>query len=483
MKKLPLKIEVETRTVLRKTAQAHKALAELKGAISSIPNENILIETLVLREARESSAVENIISTFDEVYQSNFEIQQFASPAAKEVHLYAKALKTGFNLVSKNNLLTVNNIIQIQKVVEQNSAGFRKLPGTKLLNDKTGEVIYIPPQKYETIVELMSNLEKFINDDEMMDVDALIKMAIIHHQFESIHPFYDGNGRTGRIINILFLIQKKLLNLPVLYLSRFIIQNRNEYYRLLQQVRETGEWENWILYMLNGIEQTANETIILINNIRVLMQQYKQQIRAKLPKLYSQDILNNFFKYPYTKIEYLQADSNISRNTAIRYLDAVVKTGLLVKEKKGRDNFYINQPLFELLSGKEKMHKESLPGKAESNSLQKEKLIKEICKAIKQKQVIQFYYKDTTKAKEGIRIVEPYILGIKNKGKGNLYLAALPLTGEFKIKGPVKKQLGHYLLSEIKQLEILHQKFTSIKVNDDVVYKTPTIEVICRVSF
>ena len=352
MKKLPLQIEVETKAVLRKTAQAHKALAELKGAISSIPNENILIETLTLREARESSAIENIISTFDEVYKSNLAIQQFATPAAKEVHMYAKALKKGYNLVSKHGLLIVNYILQIQKEVEQNSAGFRKLPGTKLLNDKTGEVIYTPPQKYEKIVELMTNLEKFINDDEMMDADPLVKMAIIHHQFESIHPFYDGNGRTGRIINILYLIQKKLLHLPVLYLSHFIIENRNEYYSLLQQVREKDEWESWILFMLDGVEKTATETMYVINEIKKLMQQYKERIRTQLPKIYSQDLLNNFFKYPYTKIEYLQSDLGISRNTAIRYLEALVKTGLLVKQKKGRDNFYINQPLFYLLSGK-----------------------------------------------------------------------------------------------------------------------------------
>ena len=258
---LPLKTDVETRAVLRKTALAHKALAELKGVITSIPNQNILTETLTLREARESSAVENIISTFAEVYQSSLFANQFASPAAKEVHQYAKALKTGYQMVKKNGLITNNLILQIQEQVEGNKAGFRKLPGTKLLNDKTGELVYTPPQDHEAIVSLMNNLETFINDDGMMDADPLVKMAIMHHRFESIHPFYDGNGRTGRIINILFLIQKNLLDLPVLYLSRYIIQHKNDYYRLLQKVRQTGEWEEWIIYMLNGIEQTANEKI------------------------------------------------------------------------------------------------------------------------------------------------------------------------------------------------------------------------------
>lgn len=348
---LPLQKEVETKPVLRKAALAHKALAELKGSISSIPNENILLETLTLREARESSAIENIISTFDEVYQSNQFSEQFASPAAKEVHQYALALKTGFKLVKEHGLLTNNYILQIQASVEQNNAGFRKLSGTKLLNDRTGEVVYIPPQEYETIVSLMQNLESFINDDTMMDADPLVKMAIIHHQFESIHPFYDGNGRTGRIINILYLVQKGLINLPVLYLSRYIIRNKNDYYRLLQSVRDTGNWEPWIIYMLDGIEKTANETVVLIAEVKKLMQQYKRQIRTGYPKMYSQDLINNLFKYPYTKIEFIQKDLGVSRNTAIRYLEALVKDDILIKKKIGRDNFYINQALFGLLSG------------------------------------------------------------------------------------------------------------------------------------
>ncbi len=347
---LPLKTDIETKAVLRKTALAHKALAELKGVITSIPNQNILTETLTLREARDSSAVENIISTFAEVYQSSLFTNQFASATSKEVHLYAKALKTGYQLVKRNGLLTNNLILQIQEQVEGNKAEYRKLPGTKLLNDATGETVYIPPQDHDTIVTLMNNLETFMNDDTMMNADPLVKMAIMHHQFESIHPFYDGNGRTGRILNILFLIQKKLLELPVLYLSRYIIKHKNDYYRLLQKVRQTGEWEEWIIYMLDGIEQTANESIILISNIKNLMQQYKQAIRTQLPKIYSQDLLNNLFKYPYTKIEYLESDLGISRSTAIRYLKELEKLTLLTKQKIGRDNFYINQPLFNLLA-------------------------------------------------------------------------------------------------------------------------------------
>jgi len=349
---LPIKQEVESKKVLRKAALAHKALAELKGVISSIPNENILLETLTLQEARESSAIENIISTFDEIYQSNLFSNEFASPASKEVHQYAKALIKGFQLVKSNGLFTNNHILKIQAIVEQSNAGYRKLPGTKLLNDKTGEIIYTPPQDHSTIVSLMNNLEKFINDDTLMDVDPLIKMAIIHHQFESIHPFYDGNGRTGRIINILYLIQKELLHLPVLYLSRYIIKHKNDYYRLLQDVRLKDNWEEWLLFMLDGVEKTADESIVLINAIKKLMLEYKHRIREKYPKMYSQDLLNNLFKYPYTKIEFIQTDLQVSRNTAIRYLEKLVKDKILVKHKIGRENFYENKELFKLLSGK-----------------------------------------------------------------------------------------------------------------------------------
>ena len=347
---LPRREDPETKAVLRKLIPAHRALAELKGVLGTIPNEHILLETLTLREARQSSAIENIISTFDEVYQSNFFSNQFASPSAKEVHLYAKALIEGFQLVKKNGILTNNHILQIQKIVEQNNAGFRKMPGTKLMNDATGEVIYTPPQDPESIIDLMTNLELFINDDSLMNTDALIKMAIIHHQFESIHPFYDGNGRTGRIINILYLIKKGLLDLPILYLSSYIIKHKSDYYRLLQQVRETENWEDWILFVLDGVEKTATESLVLINAIKNLMLQYKQLIRNAYPKMYSQDLLNNLFKYPYTKIEFIQSDLGVSRNTAIRYLEQLVNANILKKHRIGRENFYENIELFRLLS-------------------------------------------------------------------------------------------------------------------------------------
>jgi len=346
---LPPDQDIETKAVLKKSAEAHRYLAELKGVAASMPNQNILIDTLSLQEARESSAIENIISTFDDVYQSNDISQTYATPAAKEVHLYSKALKKGFELVKKQGLLTNNIILQIQQEIEQNRAGFRKLPGTKLLNQATGETVYKPPQEYDTIVHLMGNLESYINDDTISDVDPLVKMAVIHHQFESIHPFYDGNGRTGRIINILYLIKHDLLSLPVLYLSRYIIRHKTDYYRLLQQVRESGQWEPWILYMLEAVTQTAQSTIRVITQMNKAMHVYKHTIRDQAPKIYSQDLLNNLFRYPYTKIEFIMHDLQVSRNTAIRYLDQLEELGLIKKRKIGRDNFFINEALIKLL--------------------------------------------------------------------------------------------------------------------------------------
>lgn len=350
--KLPLQIEVETKAVLKKVAVANKFLAEFKGVMTSIPNQNILLETLTLREAKESSAIENIISTFAEVYQSSIYSNLFASPEAKEVHQYAEALKLGFNLIKSSGLLTNNHILKIQAVIEQNEAGFRKVPGTQLLNEKTGEVVYMPPQDALEIESLMQNLEEFINNDELCDFDPLIKMAIIHHQFETIHPFYDGNGRTGRIMNILYLVNKKLLDLPILYLSRYIIGNKSDYYTHLQEVRVTGNWEPWILFVLDAVENTAKEGVLLINAMHKLMQKYKHEMKAKLPKLYSQDLLNNLFKYPYTKIEFIERDLSVSRSTAIRYLEVLVKNEFLEKQKLGRESYYVNKSLFELLSRK-----------------------------------------------------------------------------------------------------------------------------------
>ncbi|MCR4417767.1 MAG: Fic family protein [Ignavibacteria bacterium] len=346
---LPPTVDVETKAILKQLSQAHRYLAELKGISKTIPNEAILINTLPLLEAKDSSAIENIITTHEEIYKENLFENFISNPNAKEVQNYAKALKTGYDALKNKQLLTNNIILNIQEIIVSNNAGYRRLPGTELKNTTTGETVYVSPQDYDTIVQLMQNLEQYINNDNLHPVDPLIKMAIIHYQFESIHPFYDGNGRTGRIINILYLVQKGLLDLPILYLSSYIIKTKADYYRLLQEVRDKGNWEDWILYMLKGIEITSKGTIYLINEISKLMKEYKHTIRSKY-KFYSQDLLNNLFKHPYTKIEYLQKDLNIHRQTAASYLDELAEGGLLKKEKIGKNNYFINEPLFLLFA-------------------------------------------------------------------------------------------------------------------------------------
>jgi len=351
LQKLPLQRELESRAVLKAAAAAHRRLAELKGVARSIPNETILISTLTLQEAKDSSAIENIITTHDELFRAELFIHQLTSSSAKEVQNYAYALRKGFDLVRHSKILSETHILEIQEGLEQNRAGYRKLPGTELKNVQTGQTVYTPPQDHEIIKSLMSNLAVFINDDDLSDLDPLVKLAIIHHQFESIHPFYDGNGRTGRIINILYLVIKDLLDLPILYLSGFIIENKAEYYRLLQSVRETNDWENWIIFILRGIEQTACETIYLVEQIRLMMAKYKQGIRSKLPRIYSQDLLNNLFRHPYTKIEFVEEELGVTRKTASQYLKQLVENDYLKLLKIGRSNFYLNPPLFDLFVG------------------------------------------------------------------------------------------------------------------------------------
>jgi Fic family protein len=346
---LPINADLETKRVLKALPAAHAALAELKGIASTIPNQNILINTLGLQEAKDSSAIENIITTHDDLYKSELNLDAFKSLQAKEVQNYISALKKGFELISKTGLLTNKSILQIQEVLEDNNAGFRKLPGTELKNAATGETVYTPPQDYKEIIKLMANLERYINDSAIQDFDPLIKMAIIHFQFESIHPFYDGNGRTGRIINILYLILQGLQSLPILYLSNHIIKNKSAYYRYLQKVRDENLWEDWVLFMIKGVEETARETIDLIIKIKGLMLDYKHRLRDNY-KFYSQDLLNNLFKHPYTKIEFVVNDIGVSRLTAANYLNKLAADKMLKKNKLGTGNYYINEALFDLLT-------------------------------------------------------------------------------------------------------------------------------------
>ena len=346
--------QFETPAIFRATIAASRRLAELKGVAATIPNQEILVSTLALQEAKDSSAIENIFTTHDDLFRS-VAYPDGATGAAKEVRHYAEALRTGWERVRTTGLLTNAHILEMQRVIEGNSAGFRKLPGT-VLKDGSGRTVYTPPQDPAQVLDLMRDLESFINDEARFDADPLVKMAIVHHQFESIHPFYDGNGRTGRLVNVLYLVLRGLLDIPVLYLSRHIVRTKVDYYDLLQQVRIHGRWEEWTLYMLDGVEATAAETIRTIGAIREALLDYKHRIRDK-HRFYSQDLVNNLFEHPYTKIELLMKDLGVSRLTATRYLDLLAEDGLLEKRRMGRSNFYVNVALTRVLVGAERADK------------------------------------------------------------------------------------------------------------------------------
>lgn len=342
----------ESAAVLKKTVTAGRRLAELKGLAASIPNQAILINTLGLQEAKDSSAIENIVTTHDELFRSVNHPGLAASPAAKEVQHYVHALRAGYELERQHGLLTTNNIVTIQAQLEQSNAGFRRLPGTTL-KDGAGRVVYTPPQSNGEIVALMSDLETFMNDDAAFDADPLIKMAIVHYQFESIHPFYDGNGRTGRIVNVLYLVNKGLLDIPVLYLSSYIVRSKPDYYRLLQAVRDSVDapavWEEWVLYLLAAVETTAQHTIRTVTEIKAALLDHKHRIRSAF-RFYSQDLINNLFMHPYTKIDFVERDLEVSRLTATKYLDALAEAAFVRKVKVGRSNYYINVALNGILT-------------------------------------------------------------------------------------------------------------------------------------
>lgn len=349
LKLLPPQIELETKMVLKQLARSHRTLAELKGFADMIPNKNILINAVTINEAKDSSEIENIVTTHDELFKV-MSGESYKNPAAKEVVNYRSALWHGYKLVKEKGFLATNMIIEIQQLIESNRAGIRKLPGTVLRNEVTGEVIYTPPTGEQEILSLLSNLEKYINND-YDNIDPLVKLAVIHYQFESIHPFYDGNGRTGRIINVLYLVLKELLDSPILYLSKFIIRNKSAYYKLLQEVTTKGNWEEWILFILQGIEETAEETLILVKEINTLLENTAEQIKEALPKIYSRELVDLIFYEFYTKISYIQDGLNVSRKTASTYLSSLEDTGFLVSEKIGRERIYLNKGLFQIVRG------------------------------------------------------------------------------------------------------------------------------------
>ena len=346
---LPPREEVETKAVLKKVAAAGRSLAELKGLGATIPNRSILVNSLVLREAKASSEIENIVTTNDALFRAFTAGSSKIDPATKEVLQYRVALWEGFNELKKRGLLTTNLFIKMVQTIVRNQAGIRVLPGTAILNTKTGEVLYTPPLGEGLIREKLRNLEEYIHGSD--DTDPLIKLAIIHYQFEAIHPFSDGNGRTGRIINSLFLVQKDLLDLPVLYLSKYIIVNKSQYYALLRGVTSKRAWEKWILYMLDGIESTAAETRDKILSMRKLIDQTLETGRTKLPsKVYSKELIELLFHQPYTKAQTLVDAGLAERKTAAVYLRELEKAGMLRSKKAGKEVLFLNVKLFQLLS-------------------------------------------------------------------------------------------------------------------------------------
>jgi cell filamentation protein, protein adenylyltransferase len=334
--------------ILKGLAAASRQLAELKGVTASIPHAGILINALGMQEAKDSSAIENIVTTHDELFRDAAFPEDGDSAGAKEVLRYRQALKVGFDAVSAAGLLTVNHILKIQQELELNDAGFRKVPGT-VLKDSFGRTVYTPPDP-DAIPQLMADVERFINDPGAFPADPLIKMALLHHQFESIHPFYDGNGRTGRIINVLYLLTQRLLDIPVLYMSRHIVRTKSDYYRLLQAVRDQGTWEEWVTYMLAAVETTAREGIVTVTAIKDALLATKHRVRSEHKKIYSQDLINSLFTHPYTRIQFIERDLDVSRITATKYLDLLAADGILRKHRVGRGNYYINVALTAILT-------------------------------------------------------------------------------------------------------------------------------------
>jgi Fic family protein len=346
--KLPPKFDFETKQILRKVVSARAALAEMKGTGAIIPNLAMLINTLTLREAKDSSEIENIVTTQDELYIAFATQQKNIDPQIKEVLNYREALWYGYNLIRKREILTINDITSIQQIIIGNTAGIRTQPGTQLKNWATGEVIYTPPEGEDVILKLLKNFEDYINMDDN-GIDPLIKMALIHYQFESIHPYYDGNGRTGRIINILYLVMKRLLDIPILYLSSYIIKEKGEYYRLLSEIRDNDNWEEWIYYILHGIEETAHRTTILIKNIKELLEGTIEKVKTELPSVYSRDLVETIFEQPYCRVASIVDKGLYERRTAMKYLRALERIGVLKAIPRGNQILFLNISLYDLL--------------------------------------------------------------------------------------------------------------------------------------
>ena len=348
LEKLPPKREeIETLNILRQLSKSSTALGELKGIAKTIPNQAMLINAVVLQEAKDSSEIENIITTQDELYKALSTTGNQPSQI-KEVINYRKAIFLGADIINNQGFLRQKNIIDLQKTIIENNAGIRSMAGTVLKNDKTGKVVYTPPQEKEEILDLLSNFLVHFNDTNS-DLSPLINLAILHYQFESIHPFYDGNGRTGRILNILYLIINELLDIPILYLSSYINENKSDYYKLLNNVNKNSEWENWIIYMLKAVEVTSNKTVEKINSIKILLEETILIAQKKAAKIYRKELIELLFEHPYSKIEYVVDRLGVERKAASRYLKQLEEIGILKSQKIGRETIYVNIELIKIL--------------------------------------------------------------------------------------------------------------------------------------
>ncbi|WP_054032025.1 Fic family protein [Desulfatitalea tepidiphila] len=342
---LPPDVDLESKAILKKAIAANRELAELKGAGDAIPNQAILVNSIVLQEARLSSEIENIVTTSDELYKAADEDPSKVDQPTKEVLHYREALWHGFENL-KTRPLSTNLFIELVGIIKQIDLGIRKVPGTKIA-DSRGQIVYTPPEGEALLRELLANLERFMNAED--GIDPLVKLAVFHYQFEAIHPFTDGNGRTGRIINILYLVEQELLKIPVLYLSHYIIRNKADYYAGLRRVTEQNAWEEWILYMLEAIAATARQTRDKIFRIRDLVNAAQETARTKAPKIYSKDLIELIFEQPYCKIRFLEQRALAKRQTASVYLKTLEEIGLLQSLKVGREVYFMNMPLLAIL--------------------------------------------------------------------------------------------------------------------------------------
>lgn len=344
---LPPQTEIENTVILKKTIAASRALSELKGAITNLPNPTLFIDTINLQEAQASSAIENIITTQDELFKASIAEKKNENSATKEVMHYKDALWYGIEQINKRPILTTNLFVALVQIIKENQASIRNAPGTQLKNPVTNTVVYTPPEGENIIREKLKNLEDFIHAED--GIDPLIKMAIIHYQFEAIHPFFDGNGRTGRIILLLYLKMTGLLDLPALFLSNYIIQYKAEYYTNLRKVTEEGNWQDWIMYMLDMVEQTALKGRTQIATIESLMNEMGKEIQQKLPKIYSKDLMEELFRLPYTKRNQLESAGLGNLKTVGNYLKELENNGFLESEQVGKEKLYLNFKLLEVL--------------------------------------------------------------------------------------------------------------------------------------